>query len=161
MLFWSLSKTNVGAVHVLVRHFFWNATYCLKSAKNSSRPKTCKQCGPCFIKDDRGKCKYCSDKPKFGGPGKLKRKCINKESVVVAVWKNKQISKRCKRKYQYLSEDAKNKRKQQMKSFFIRTITPICQKSEGGKALSLCKAEKYAAMPEGKKCTQFICTQFI
>ena len=28
--------------------------------------------------EDCGQCKYCKDKKKFGGPGKLKRKCVNK-----------------------------------------------------------------------------------
>lgn len=34
----------------------------------------CKQCPGC-LKEDCGKCNYCRDKPKFGGPNTLKKKC--------------------------------------------------------------------------------------
>ena len=39
-----------------------------------------KQCGRCegCNQKDCGKCKFCLDKPKFGGPGKKKKKCINR-----------------------------------------------------------------------------------
>ena len=32
-------------------------------------------CGPCRITNDCARCTYCLDKPKFGGPGRLKQKC--------------------------------------------------------------------------------------
>ena len=32
-------------------------------------------CGPCQITNDCARCTYCLDKPKFGGPGRLKQKC--------------------------------------------------------------------------------------
>ena len=39
-----------------------------------------KQCGLCegCRQKDCGKCKFCLDKPKFGGPGRKKKKCINR-----------------------------------------------------------------------------------
>lgn len=37
----------------------------------------CRKCPGCLI-EDCGKCNYCLDKPKFGGPNTLKKKCINR-----------------------------------------------------------------------------------
>lgn len=39
------------------------------------RKRACGECAGCMIKNDCGKCKYCKDKPKFGGPNRLKKKC--------------------------------------------------------------------------------------
>ena len=56
------------------------------SPMNVSRKRNtrCKVCGPCLAKDC-GRCVYCLDKPKFGGPNKkklacLERRCINLKS---------------------------------------------------------------------------------
>jgi len=45
-----------------------------KTVKSSRPRKSCKQCEPC-LRDDCSQCKYCLDKPKFGGTFKLKQKC--------------------------------------------------------------------------------------
>ena len=37
----------------------------------------CRKCPGCLI-EDCGRCNYCLDKPKFGGPNTLKKKCINR-----------------------------------------------------------------------------------
>lgn len=42
----------------------------------------CRQCANC-LSDDCGKCNYCLDKPKFGGPNTLKKKCIKKKCLLV------------------------------------------------------------------------------
>lgn len=42
----------------------------------------CRQCANC-LSDDCGKCNYCLDKPKFGGPNTLKKKCIQKKCLLV------------------------------------------------------------------------------
>ncbi len=39
------------------------------------RGRRCKECVGCK-RDDCGKCIYCLDKPKFGGPGKKKQSCL-------------------------------------------------------------------------------------
>ncbi|XP_046896398.1 methyl-CpG-binding domain protein 1a isoform X2 [Hypomesus transpacificus] len=39
------------------------------------RSVACTKCAACLRKDC-GKCKYCMDKPKYGGKGRLKQKCI-------------------------------------------------------------------------------------
>ena len=41
----------------------------------------CRSCANC-IKDDCGQCQYCLDKPKFGGPNTLKKKCIEKRCLL-------------------------------------------------------------------------------
>lgn len=42
----------------------------------------CRQCVNCLA-DDCGKCNYCLDKPKFGGPNTLKKKCIQKKCLLI------------------------------------------------------------------------------
>lgn len=43
-------------------------------SKGTKRGRCCGQCDSCK-KEDCGKCQYCRDKPKFGGPGKKKQRC--------------------------------------------------------------------------------------
>ena len=33
------------------------------------------------LQTDCGKCKFCKDKPRFGGPGKLKQSCIKRKCL--------------------------------------------------------------------------------
>ena len=42
--------------------------------KNRKRGRGCGACPGC-VRADCGKCQYCKDKPKFGGPGKKKQRC--------------------------------------------------------------------------------------
>ena len=44
------------------------------------RSTSCKTCTNC-VKADCGTCKYCLDKPKFGGLGKMKQKCIQRRCL--------------------------------------------------------------------------------
>ena len=44
------------------------------------RSTSCKTCTNC-VKTDCGTCKYCLDKPKFGGLGKMKQKCIQRKCL--------------------------------------------------------------------------------
>ena len=39
------------------------------------------RCGVCqsCLSSDCGKCKYCLDKPKFGGTSRLRQSCLNKK----------------------------------------------------------------------------------
>ena len=56
----------------------------IKITRNAGRSKSTRskrrKCGVCdgCTRDDCGKCKNCLDKPKFGGPNKMKQKCILK-----------------------------------------------------------------------------------
>ena len=43
-------------------------------ATSRKRGRGCGNCPGC-LRDDCGKCNYCLDKPKFGGPGRKKQKC--------------------------------------------------------------------------------------
>lgn len=47
------------------------------SASPQSSRKRGRGCGDCpgCLRDDCGKCTYCKDKPKFGGPGRKKQRC--------------------------------------------------------------------------------------
>lgn len=61
------------------------------SALASGRKGTgCRQCSNC-LSDDCGKCNYCLDKPKFGGPNTLKKKCIQKKCLLVQANPNQRI----------------------------------------------------------------------
>lgn len=42
----------------------------------------CRQCANCLA-DDCGSCNYCKDKPKFGGPNTLKKKCLQKKCLLL------------------------------------------------------------------------------
>ena len=48
-----------------------------KMMKAKIKKSQCGQCDRC-IREDCGECKYCEDKPKFGGPSKLRQKCIER-----------------------------------------------------------------------------------
>ena len=38
----------------------------------------CGKCDGCLRKEDCAECRFCRDKPKFGGPNKLKKKCMER-----------------------------------------------------------------------------------
>ena len=44
------------------------------------RSKRCNQCSAC-LREDCGKCKFCKDKPKFGGKGVKKQKCVKRRCM--------------------------------------------------------------------------------
>lgn len=50
----------------------WKCCEC--AAVEYKRMMRCGECQAC-LRDDCGKCVFCKDKPKFGGPGKLKQVC--------------------------------------------------------------------------------------
>ena len=59
-----------------------NSSYNESTATNPvNSPKKSRKCGICqaCLRDDCAKCKACLDKPKFGGPNKMRKKCIMKE----------------------------------------------------------------------------------
>ncbi|ESN93805.1 hypothetical protein HELRODRAFT_180456 [Helobdella robusta] len=43
----------------------------------------CKKCGPC-IRGECGECHYCKDMKKFGGLGRMKQTCINRQCLAVS-----------------------------------------------------------------------------
>ena len=49
----------------------------LKQKVQRARGPNCGECDAC-LRDDCGKCKACLDKPKFGGPNTMKRRCFNR-----------------------------------------------------------------------------------
>ena len=48
--------------------------FSLEGDKAKRRGRGCGTCPSC-LRDDCGICRYCKDKPKFGGPGKKKQRC--------------------------------------------------------------------------------------
>ena len=54
----------------------WKCCEC--AAVEYKRMMRCGECENC-LRDDCGKCAMCKDKPKFGGPGKLKQTCERKK----------------------------------------------------------------------------------
>ena len=51
------------------------------SVNLTKRGTGCRNCANC-LSEDCGKCQYCLDKPKFGGPNTLKKKCIEKRCLI-------------------------------------------------------------------------------
>ena len=49
-------------------------------AEKQHRFSSCKRCAGCTAKNC-GKCNFCMDMPKFGGPHKLKQKCVTRVCV--------------------------------------------------------------------------------
>ncbi|RWS25676.1 nuclear receptor-like protein [Leptotrombidium deliense] len=50
----------------------------------------CRSCSGC-LSEDCGQCHYCLDKPKFGGPNTLKKKCVNKRCLMQDVGARKAL----------------------------------------------------------------------
>ena len=50
----------------------------VEKTEKPRRRTTCKKCAACQVSADCGQCIFCLDKPKFGGPNKLKKKCREK-----------------------------------------------------------------------------------
>ena len=48
-----------------------------KMMRTKQRKTKCGQCSKC-LNEDCGTCVYCLDKPKFGGPLRLKQKCVER-----------------------------------------------------------------------------------
>ena len=42
-----------------------------------NRKNRCKKCSQC-IRDDCGQCEFCKDMKKFGGPGRKKQACLDR-----------------------------------------------------------------------------------
>ena len=81
----SLSRKRKSlAVKVLVEKMKIN-----KSAKKlpSERVKKtrCKECASC-IREDCRKCIYCQDMKRYGGPGRLKQKCMYKKCFNMSLY---------------------------------------------------------------------------
>ena len=55
-------------------------TYAVGSKRMRTR---CGECDGCTTTEDCGSCKYCRDKKKNGGPGRLKKACIKKVCTAV------------------------------------------------------------------------------
>ena len=49
-------------------------------AKTKSTNRRCGQCANCQ-QADCGMCKFCKDKPHFGGPGRLNQPCIKRKCI--------------------------------------------------------------------------------
>eukprot|EP00938_MAST-03A_sp_MAST-3A-sp1_P001463 g1463.t1 len=47
-----------------------------RAKRRSKRSLQCGSCKGCTMKYDCGHCKYCLDKKKFGGPNKLRKRCM-------------------------------------------------------------------------------------
>lgn len=43
------------------------------------------ECAGC-VQDDCGKCKYCTDMKKFGGPGRKKQRCVLRQCRVKGMY---------------------------------------------------------------------------
>ena len=50
----------------------------VEKTEKARRRTTCKKCEACQVSQDCGECLFCLDKPKYGGPNKLKKKCREK-----------------------------------------------------------------------------------
>lgn len=65
----------MNLVEVLVRRVKSSSFYCSLGATKRIRCGVCDNC----LSNDCGKCKYCLDKPKFGGAGRLRQSCVRKK----------------------------------------------------------------------------------
>ncbi|XP_052440072.1 histone-lysine N-methyltransferase 2B isoform X3 [Carassius gibelio] len=69
------------------------------------RLKRCLRCKGCNRLEDCGRCVYCLDKPKFGGPNKKRQSCVLKKCVLIERNKMKRFNKvQVKRRRQSVAE---------------------------------------------------------
>ena len=80
-----MTSHPTGTVHVHVCAFTliistgthqYNMITLILHAAKSQNTKGCGKCIGCQNLYDCGKCKMCLDKPKFGGPGRKKQRCL-------------------------------------------------------------------------------------
>ena len=65
------------------------------------RRRRCQTCEGCRKTVDCGVCRFCRDKPKFGGRGTLKQACITKRCIRLVNPTEQSKSKLCNMKYSY------------------------------------------------------------
>ena len=66
---------SVQTPHVAGKNYYFDE-HSKTISVNSGQKRSC-DCSGCLRKDC-GSCKFCLDKPKFGGPGKKKKRCIKR-----------------------------------------------------------------------------------
>lgn len=73
------------------------------SPGTKTKQTTNRRCGECenCQQVDCGICRFCKDKPRFGGPGRLKQSCIKRKCIRVGKSKPSEI-KQIKQMYQIL-----------------------------------------------------------
>ena len=64
----------------------------------TSRKKRCGQCAGCTT-PDCGKCRFCADKKKYGGTGRLKKGCIHRQCIGGKPTSTSSQSSTCATKY--------------------------------------------------------------
>ena len=62
------------------------------------RMQKCKACAGCLVQIDCGACKFCLDKPAFGGKGTLRRSCVMRGCVNVKKPKGKEAKRGWRRR---------------------------------------------------------------
>jgi len=64
----------------------YNRGYVYGASANAKKVRRCGECEGC-MREDCGKCEICLDKPRFGGPGKLKKACPDRKCEIMAMKK--------------------------------------------------------------------------
>ena len=80
-----LDGSKVSRIHTLSKHGVSDL-----GAKTKSASRRCGECENCQ-QIDCGKCKFCKDKPRFGGPGRLKQSCIKRKCRIMGKSKSIKI----------------------------------------------------------------------
>ena len=87
----------------------WKCQEC--AAVEYKRMMRCGECNAC-LRDDCGKCNMCKDKPKFGGPGRLKQVCEKKRCqhmrLAPPASRKSMTNKNIKQQFKYAQLASKN-----------------------------------------------------
>jgi len=59
-----------------------NKAYVYGASASCKKMRRCGECEGC-MREDCGNCEACADKPKFGGPGRLKKACPQRKCLIV------------------------------------------------------------------------------
>ena len=51
------------------------------SKKGGRNPRRCGECAACLNVSNCKKCRFCKDMPKYGGPGRMRQKCIKRQCL--------------------------------------------------------------------------------
>ena len=71
---------GVGFIGAQVKDLLEKKSRVVCKAKKKHRFKACAKCTGCR-KENCGQCEYCLDKPRFGGLGVIKQKCMDRVCV--------------------------------------------------------------------------------
>ncbi len=82
-VFLSKAEEEEAALREKQRSQIYNPGPSRKTASRSGKKhnRRCGECVACLTETDCRKCRFCKDMPKYGGPGRMRQKCIKRQCL--------------------------------------------------------------------------------